>query len=266
MVQIGKDKLRKVQLGVKAARPNTWDGRRKNAPLQFAKPKVDRLVTGAISRNIEDIMTARVEHEGGYLRVLKAPENVFEFAKGGARVSDKVLKQRSGQIGWRKVKVADREKELRIAMDKEVRKEERSKLKRMVKEREKEQQEALDRLKSKREQNSNEVDLGELDHDDVAGDFFDDVIGQDFFENNTNFVKTELKPELVGAKNAKGGSLTTKQLERRDALAQKKVQKKLALESAGSSLNKKTPSGPAKRANVKGLHDEAAMSVMDDKF
>jgi hypothetical protein len=263
MVQIHKDKVGTVERpGLKTVRTTKvrFGSRRRNAPLQFAKPKSEQKVTGAIGRNIEDIMTARIKHEGGHLRILKAPDNVYEFAKGGARVSDKVLAQRANQIGWRKNKIQDREKELKMALNKEVRKEERNKIKKMVEIRDKEQKLALEKLQAKRAANVNYNPADELVNDDVAGNFFDDVIGQDFATQIN--AEMPVKPEEVGAKNSKGTVLTTKQLQRKEKI--RKATQVVPDRSAKKPVS--SANGPVRRANIKGLHDEKAMKLLDDGF
>jgi hypothetical protein len=47
-------------------------------------------------------MAARVAHEGGHLRLIKAPENVTEYVKSGPKMSKLQVKLRSNQNNYRK--------------------------------------------------------------------------------------------------------------------------------------------------------------------
>jgi hypothetical protein len=226
-----------------------YGGRRKNAPLQVKKAKEEQKISGAISRNIHNIMTARIAHEGGHLRVLKAPDNVYEYAKGGAKLSERTMMQRAAATGFRKLKVVDREKELRVQLDDAIRKEEKRKLQKLVKQQRSEAEEALQKLQEKREKNRTEIEQIKLVDDDVAGDFFDDVIGDNFAP-----VIETLRPEEVGAKNAKGKPIVSKK---------SKAAPKAAAKPKFEPIEKQ---GPVRRKGIRGLHDDKAMEILDAEF
>lgn len=277
MVQKVKEKLKKEQQGIKTtkSRAKFTSLHSSSKPLAVKKTREDQKISGSISRNIEQIMTARVAHEGGHLRLLKAPENVYEFAKSGAQVSAKTYQQRSAQIGWRRTKLQDRQKELKVELNKEVRREEKAKLKKVLDERQKElaafkEKEAQRKLKSTVKQ----VHV-QLDDDDVAGDFFDDLIGEDFTPADVS-----LKPEEVGAKNSKGQAITTTNLNKntKDLVVKQNHQQSTVTTKLKGTLLKDMEVNeevkkhnnavkPLKRNQIsKNLHDESAMKLLDDKF
>lgn len=82
-----------------------FQGANKYAPVKSKKTDaLTRKITSKIGKNIENIMAARVLHEGGVLRVIK-PESgtdISQYVKSGPQLSATQVKLRAGQNARRK--------------------------------------------------------------------------------------------------------------------------------------------------------------------
>lgn len=184
---------------VRTSKARFTSEKRKNAPKQQRVSRQDHKYTAAITRNIENIMAARVKHEGGVLRVMDIPENVYEYAKGGAYVAEKTYQQRNSQVGWRKTKIADRQRDLQLQLNKELRLRKKQQLKTDLEKKQKEVEEAKKRKKQRRDADTVKKEIEPLPKNDVAGAFFDDILNI----NYDDYVD-DILPEEVGIKNKKG--------------------------------------------------------------
>lgn len=80
-----------------------FQGASRFAPVKSKKVNsLQKKITSNIGANIENLMAARVLHEGGKLRVFKVEGDVTEFVKSGPQLSKLQVKLRAGQNAARK--------------------------------------------------------------------------------------------------------------------------------------------------------------------
>lgn len=260
MVQITKTKLKREPMGLKTTRTTKvryTDGR-KGAPVKKKVTAEYKKVSAAIHGNIESIMTARVKHAGGHLSILKPPSDVYEYAKGGARLSDKQMALRADQTKWRKAKTSERQKELKMELDMNIRKAEKERLKKLIRQQHKD-------AELRREKLRDVTKYEELSDDDVAGNFFDDEIGEDFDP------KVEPLPlEAVGAK----GKRSKKQSPQQDGGSSSSTSTATGSKEAASSLTNeekeilesKKIAHLARSAGFRGVRDKTSAKLLEDPF